>query len=344
VRLWGCSSALVIAPPATHGQWVEAGARLGLKIRQISHAKFRQPTFKIQRDVPIIADEFHLFGGHKGQGWKKLDRAARGLQAPLVLASATPNYNDAERCYCIQHVLDPHSVKGGYLEFLYQHCNTQQNPFGMEPLVDDQRPFRNYLDAAEYLSALPKVAYLPDDLQYTIDDMLVRSKAPTDLMTFGLNERRGRMIASQMEEKHAVVDHTLIGDDGLPDTIARLFLLNRIKGAEGQVLVFANHATVARAAERYLAQHYSVTIVDGQVSTKKKADRIAAFRDGVVKVLVGTASLATGTDGLDKVCDTLIILDDTEDDALRRQLVGRIMPRGTDVDSSKKRVYRLVIQ
>ena len=83
----------------------------------------------------MIADEFHLFGGQKGMGWKKMDSLARHLQAPLVLASATPNYNDAERCYCIQHVLDPLSCRGGYLQFIYQNCETEQNPFGMEPKV-----------------------------------------------------------------------------------------------------------------------------------------------------------------------------------------------------------------
>ena len=50
------------------------------------------------------------------------------------------------------------------------------------------------------------------------------------------------------------------------------------------------------------------------------------------------------TDGLDKMCDWLIILDDTEDDAMRRQLIGRIMPRGLDTDASGKHVYRVLQQ
>jgi hypothetical protein len=41
------------------------------------------------------------------------------------------------------------------------------------------------------------------------------------------------------------------------------------------------------------------------------------------------------------MCDTLIILDDTDDDSLRRQLVGRIMPRGEDTDATGKSVYRI---
>jgi superfamily II DNA or RNA helicase len=85
-------------------------------------------------------------------------------------------------------------------------------------------------------------------------------------------------------------------------------------------------------------------LITGDTSKKDKAERIKFFNEGGIDVLIGTASLATGTDGLDKVCDTLFILDDTDDDALRRQLIGRIMPRGKDTDASKKFVYRLVLQ
>jgi superfamily II DNA or RNA helicase len=87
-----------------------------------------------------------------------------------------------------------------------------------------------------------------------------------------------------------------------------------------------------------------VGLVTGQTPAKKKSARLEAFKDGVLDVLVGTATLATGTDGLDKVCDWLVIFDDTDDDALRRQLIGRIMPRGMDVDASRKNVHRLVLQ
>ena len=60
-----------------------------------------------------------------------------------------------------------------------------------------------------------------------------------------------------------------------------------------------------------------------------------------MEVLVGTASIATGTDGIDKVSDLLILVDDTDDESLRRQIIGRILPRGADTDASKKVIYRL---
>jgi hypothetical protein len=259
--------------------------------------------------------------------------------------SATPNYNDAERVYCIQHVLDRHSCKGGYLEFLYRECNTKQNPFGQEPLVDEDQPFRHHADAAAYLAALPGVDYLPDDLVYTIQDLPVASHWPAEAETFGLNERAGRIIASQMEERHARINLGLVDDSGrLRSDVYDL--LSTIAGmATTPMLVFANHSTVAEALDRSLYDHdVKSCTVTGSTPAKKKADRIEAFKSGVLDVLVGTATLATGTDGIDKMCDWLVILDDTDDDALRRQLVGRIMPRGLDTDASGKHVYRVVLQ
>ena len=85
--------------------------------------------------------------------------------------------------------------------------------------------------------------------------------------------------------------------------------------------------------------------VHGEMSKAAKNQAIEDFKLGRMNALVGTQTLATGTDGLDKVCDTLVILDDTEDGAMRRQLVGRIMPRGhATTTSHTNRVVRIVAE
>lgn len=339
MKVWDVDDVLVIAPPSTKAAWEEQARKLGIAIEVMSHAKFRMKGTQLSRSRAIIADEFHLFGGHKGQGWKKMDRLAASLQAPLVLASATPNYNDADRVYCIQHVLSPETCRGGYLEFVYRHCRTSQNPFGREPIVEG---FLNFDSAAEYLSSLPKVCYVPDDLEYEIYDMRIDVDIPDELETFMYNRRRHKMVASIIELSHAKVDHALIADDGRlnPDVYEELAYL--AGQAPTPVLVYANHSTVAEALAKSLVDNdVQFGLVTGKTSTKAKAAEIARFNRGELDLLVGTASLATGTDGMDKVCDALIILDDTDDDSLRRQLVGRIMPRGEGGDPSKKHVWRL---
>jgi hypothetical protein len=264
---------------------------------------------------------------------------AMGLKAPLFLLSATPNYNDAERCYCVQHILSPSVVRGGYLQFLYENCTTEQNRFGMIPNVTG---FKDYPDAAAFLADLPKVFYLPDDLVYDIEDVLYPELTPRTLEVLRYDERNHRMIASDIEYRHTVRYQGLVNQDGrlrrgITDT-----LIDHINAAGGTALVFCTHATVAYAVSESLGlrgvDHWIVT---GKTGARSKDELIQAFlKDG--GVMVGTATLATGTDGMDKVCDTLIILDDTDDDALRRQLIGRIMPRGEQADVSAKRVLRFV--
>lgn len=339
IKLAGYDEAVVIAPPSTHEAWAAQAARLGMQLECMSHAKYRMKDTKLSRHKPLVVDEFHLLGGHRGKGWVKMDTMARHLQAPMVIASATPNYNDAERVYCIQHVLDPLSCRGGYIEFLYQHCETEQNAFGKEPIVTG---FRNYRDAEHYLSSLPNVFHLPDKVVYTIEEVELSTPVIPELDKFGYDRFRHRVIASGMEEKHRRIQIALIDPNGYLSDEAYDLVMDIVRNAATPVLVYANHATVAVAMGMNLtAERVSHAVITGDTTPKNKETMLGCFRRGELPVLVGTASLATGTDGMDKVCNTLVILDDTDDDSLRRQLIGRIMPRGTDTDATMKRVYRV---
>lgn len=344
IKLMGWNEAVVITPPSTYDQWYRLASTLGMVIQCMSHAKFRNKETKLSRNIPVIADEMHLFGGHTGKGWIKLDTLARHLQAPLVMASATPNYNDAERVYCIKHILDPHGTKGGFLDFVYRHCETEANPFGLMPKVTG---FQRHKDAAEYLASLPGVFYLKDDLQWSMHEIGVSEQNLRELDRYGYDVREHKMVASIMEEKHVRIFQNLVDTHGLLYDHVYGQLLMLIRTSPTPVLVFCQHATVALAVSNTLAircPDLTHTVVTGGLTTKAKGEEITRFKMHQYQVLIGTSTLATGTDGLDKVCDRLVILDDTEDDALRRQLVGRIMPRGMDTDVLKKRVYRVITQ
>ena len=333
----GYDQVVVVAPPSTHQQWEQLGQQVGIEVTTMSHARFRMKDTKLSRHTPIIADEFHLFGGQKGMGWRKMDRLAMHLQAPLFLLSATPNYNDAERCYCIQHVMDPLSCRGGYLQFIYQNCTTEQNPFGMEPKVTG---FLHHKDAASYLASLPNVYYIPDDLVYKINDIYYRENLPAELWQYGYDARRHRMVASIIEHKHTARLQGLVDEDGF---IHRPILDDIKTHTCEPVLIYCNHATVAAALARsFNWDGQDFGLITGETTKSMKDTILQGFKQGRHPVLIGTASLATGTDGLDRMCHRLVILDDTEDDALRRQLVGRIMPRGDYVTTTAKQVFRFV--
>ena len=68
--LRGLTSALVVTPPVQGPVWQAEGAKLGIDVTTISHAKFRQKEYRLDRNVPLIVDEFHLLGGAQGMGWR----------------------------------------------------------------------------------------------------------------------------------------------------------------------------------------------------------------------------------------------------------------------------------
>lgn len=344
----GVREVLVMAPPITHhgaGKargWVEWGEALGISVTPISHAKFRQKDYKVGRSQAIIVDEFHLLGGHTGNGWKKLDRLAKGLQAPLIICSATPNYNDAERVYCVMHVMAPETVKGGYLQFLYSNCETTVNPFGQVPIVDG---FRDGSTAEEFLARLPYVHYVEDEAikQVVIGDIPADvPELPETFTTYGYDRRNKRILASQMEERHRKKRYQLLAPSGAFRHVVYSQIAELVGCSVTPVLLYCDSSEIALALHtKVQAMDASSRLITGATPAKEKLDAVRRFTAGELDVLVGTATMATGLDGVDKMCDTLIIVDDTDDDAKRRQLMGRILPRGLDTDVSKKQVWRL---
>lgn len=340
-RVQGQETVLVVAPPSTHMSWAAAAAALGMEVWCVSHAKFRQQAFKVLRTTPIIIDEFHMLGGYQAQGWKKLERISRGLQAPLIICSATPNYNDVERCYCVQKIVDPDSTRGGYLEFLYQHCETRQSPFSMTPEVVG---FRSQQSAAEFLAAMRNVLHVPDDVDYTVQDVPLPRQMSLEFDEYGLSPFGTRLMASQIEARHTerrfnLVDANDLFRQSVYDELSRL--VGDLPPTK--VLMFCNSSRIAEALYQCLcSNNVPAGIITGKDSKKVKEKELHRFIHGDVEVLVGTASIATGTDGIDKVSDLLILVDDTDDESLRRQIIGRILPRGADTDASKKVIYRLI--
>jgi superfamily II DNA or RNA helicase len=260
---------------------------------------------------------------------------------PLIIASATPNYNDVERCYCIQRIVDPSSTQGGYMAFLYKHCDVDVNPWGHVPRVNG---FTKYPDAATFLQDMRNVEFIEDNLTYTIDDVTLTLPVPGDLLTYGIDRRNERVIGSQIEEKHRLIEHALVTESGELAPAALELVLKIVFDSPTPTLIFAVHTSVVSATVASLLDAGVVAVgVTGKTRPDLKAEAVDAFRSGQLQALVGTVTLATGTDGLDKMCDTLLILDDTEDDAMRRQLIGRIMPRGhAAVVAHNNRVVRLV--
>ena len=335
----GMVDATVVAPLATHEKWQADAALAGLKVTTISHATYRQKGRKFPRLMPMVIDEFHMLGGAQGEGWKKLRVQARFMQAPLLILSATPNYNDAERVFCVEHVLNV--LPGAdYLNWLYNCCETEQNPYGKMPHVIG---FRDKRPAKEHLAELPHVYYIEDPHEsFSITDVTLVTSVPDTFEEYGMDHREKRIVASHMEAVSASRKLQLIGDDGLLRPEVYDELIELAGQTTGPVLVFCARSTIARAGYVTALEHNArAGLVTYSPNRAESTATLESFKRGELDVLFGTATMSTGVDGLDKVCDMLILLDDTDDDSLRRQVIGRILPRGSSSDISKKIVARL---
>lgn len=341
----GFDSVLVVAPPKTHAAWMRDAVTLNLDLTVISVEAMRmkhkdtKDDFKFKRGVPIIVDEFHLLGKHSAEGFKKLDRNATGFPA-IILASATPQYNDAERAYCIAHVLDPVGNLGGYQQWVIKHCKTRVNPFASTPYVDG---FLNYTGAAEFLVDQGYTAYIEDDAEWEEQYFDLASHRDDWFETYGYDRWQHRMIASDMEAYHrrTYLDRVnpetgYLWDDVLVD------LVHELDRRDRPWLVFCQHATIADAVARSLIDTpWASFCITGGMSHKQSEQVKHWFLelDQRKKVLVGTGTLSTGVDGLDRECDQLLVFDDLRGDhAKRRQVIGRVLPRGTR-DRATRVVY-----
>lgn len=336
LRLEGCTQALVIAPPRIHDQWHTAATDVGIDIETISHEKFRQAGYHPEK-IPVIVDEFHLLGGLTGMGWKKFRGYTDKLSQPVIIMSATPYWNDAERAFCAKRVIEGY---GNYEKFLFDECILEPNRYSRLPTV---LGFKNYPSTEAWMEAQNWTCYLPDTREIDVVDVEYEGDEPQELVEYGLDRRRNRIMASDMEERHALRRFNLLDDEGFLRAPVFDVLVDLVGNAQTSVLMYCNSAKIAEGAFETLKYNSArAELLTGFTSPKKGKEILDRFRAGELDVLVGTATMRTGTDGLDKVCDTLIIIDDTEDDAARQQLIGRILPRGVEAPIGNKRVWRLV--
>jgi len=329
--LWvrGYTKVIVLAPPKTAAAWRADANVLDMQITVMSHMKFRQPDTKLPRDVPIIVDEFHLLGKHGAVGMKKFDRMVTRFPA-VILCSATPNYNDAERCYNIAHSIDPLNNSGGFLKWVYEHCETRVNPFAATPYVDG---FKNYDGASDFLASQPYTAYIEDTASWVPDELVVT--ADIDLSVFNeyhYSARHHRITNSQMEWAHMWKRLFFLDDSEkrLRLEIAADLLAYMEKAGGRKYLIFAASRPIAEATAHTLQGFgYTPFFITGALTdTQARQMKEQFIATGDKAVMIGTASLATGVDGLDGVCNHLIELDPTNDGSMRRQLIGRVLPRG----------------
>lgn len=321
----GYDKCVVVAPPKTHSQWLRDAGTLGIHLKIYSHEKFRMKGTPVPTNVPWIMDEYHKLGGHSGEGFKKWKALVYKITAPIVGASATPNYNDPDRAYCLEVAFDARPIYN-YGDWIFRHCRTEPNRFAYYPKVLGFLKFDNAID---YLSDKPWIAYIEDTATWKDYELILPSQKLTLFEEYGYSETHHRVVASDMEKRHKRVELNFINEKGkirkeIIDTVIQY--LDNCEGHDKWLVVCA-HKTVAEALYKTMKRDVWIITGDTKDIEPEKQGFIMAQRGW----LIGTTALAEGVDGLDKTCQAILFLDDiVGDPSKRRQIIGRILPRGTD--------------
>ncbi|QPL14159.1 DNA helicase [Microbacterium phage Atraxi] len=327
---------VVIAPLKTHDAWIRDAGVLGIQIKVYTHEKFRMKGTHTPTNVPWIIDEYHKLGGHDGEGFKKWKRLSTKITELVVGASATPNYNKPDRAWCLEVAFDQSPIYN-YGDWIFKHCRTEPNRFAYYPKV---LGFLNFPDVIGYLADKPWIAYIEDTATWTPDTLELTRQDKWWYERFGYSPRHHKIVGSRMEKDHKRVELDFIDDEGyIHGTVTdRLsYLMYKYRNEHTHWLIFCAHKSIAEALYRTAQERWEdqgVWIITGD--TKDIVPIRKEFVEAESGWLICTTAIAEGVDGLDKVCHALLLLDDiVGDNAKRRQIIGRILPRGSADDAER---------
>jgi hypothetical protein len=327
----GHTRVFVLAPKKTMEQWQGDARVLGIEIVFMTFEKFWRDTAKVPRGIPWIIDEYHRLGGRDGAGFKKVNRMMSKYEGDLIMASATPNYNDAERVFCLTAVGDFKPVRN-YMDWLIQHCELKASRWSFYP---DVLGFKKFPGALEFLCSLPWVCYVEDTAVWTEEDWHFKDFQDDIFKQYGFSKRHMRISASWMEEGHKDSNIRYLDEDGLlrDEHLDMLtYMMGRYPG-RFHWLVFCAHATVAIATYKALQDTgWNPFLIDGNTDdTESVKQAFLACSDDAGGVLVCTTAIAEGIDGLETKSQSLVLFDPLVGDPSKtRQIIGRILPRGVD--------------
>lgn len=329
IRVRGWKEVNVIAPKKTHGGWESAARLMGMKLHLYSPELFIQPKTRFERDIPWIVDEVHRLGERAAAGWQRFERMMRKFHHEVVLMSATPNYNKAERAFCLDVLADPSAIRN-YMDWLIFHGEVEASRYSIYP---NFVKFKRHETVIDYLSSKRWCFYIEDTADWTRVTLELPNHYNEIFERYGYSRMHKRVVASLMEKYHKRVDQQFIDHRGMihDDIWEKILEVAWQYTNFKQWLMFCSHKTVADALRKtfQVHMHEEVWTIDGDTKGGDVEPIKKAFVASDRGILIGTTAIAEGLDGLDKTCHALLILDDIRGDhAKRRQVIGRILPRG----------------
>lgn len=327
------SSVLIVAPPSTHRQWDGLLKQyLSIPYKIVSHQWLGKNEDFIDKNfnrTMVIIDELHQ-SANRGKVLTKLVTKLVKKCFGALLMSGTPFRNKEERLYTVHDWL--YDDAGSYEIWLHRHCDTEPDRFAYYPKflrfkAGEIEDFLLSIDQSEY----KRIFIEREDLVYKETNIIVHTinKYSEILEEYSVYGKNNIQVSNSVRQKMAYLNylkycHYIDRDDNgeLKLYDSRDEVLSIIYDYIGRdPIVYCFSSKVSKLYfESFFGKCYQV---DGKTSKKNKEKAIADYKR-LGGIMFATDSISTGTDGLQEVTNTIIILDDTMDGTNREQLIGRI--------------------
>jgi len=283
--------------------------------------------------VTIIADEAHKCKNSKALRTKAVKRLARNTEYTYLLTGTLIKNRPSEIIAQIEILGLFEFLFGNFMKFVYRYCNARKTQRGLDTKGASKTLELNELlrencyirrERAQVKTELPGCQEIP--LKFSISNKTEYRKAETDLIKY-LRENVGELEADNAKRAEAIVKIT---------TLRKLTSKGKIKGTiemiddlleslDDKICVFGVYTETLEA----LADHYNAPLIYGGTNSKKKTKIKNAFIEGNDRVIFGNIeSMGTGTDGLQHVSSTEIIVDLPDNPSDIDQIKGRLDREG----------------
>lgn len=143
-----------------------------------------------------------------------------------------------------------------------------------------------------------------------------------------LEKRRRKPFDAESVRKRALSHPSTIERALLPERLPAI--VAKVRAANGPVVVYSEYTTgmVDPIVDRLRSEGITAAQYTGAESTSERAELIRKFQQGEIHVLVGSRSIGTGVDGLQRVSKNAIVASMSWTAAEDDQFVGRVHRTG----------------
>lgn len=255
----------------------------GLNIKEVMEELIRRADIDL-----IIVDEASLFRNHQTRKYKALQRLCARHDIRLWLLTGTPCPNDPTDAWALAKLVDPNRVPkffGGFKRATMM----QISQFKWVPKADAYNTAYKAMQPAVRFKKAECLDLPPVTQQDRQCDLSKEQRTAFEEMRklMVISQQNGETItAANAADKIGKLRQILCGsikvDDEYVDydhTPRLNVLLEAIESASAKVLVVAPFKGIVRALEKELSKHYSVGVLNGDVSPGARDRIIREFKD-----------------------------------------------------------------